>query len=147
MTQVAGEVCDGFIAHGFTTERYLREVTLPNLAKGREKVGKSLDDFSISGPFFVVTGQNEEEMQFAESATRQPLHIQTNRSITIQTAQKPISSNGVFKISIKDLGKVAGMLYDRLFRKKHTDVTPWITMFHVVEISIFKNLDFGGLKR
>ena len=73
MTQVAGEVCDGFIAHGFTTERYLREVTLPNLAKGREKVGKSLDDFSISGPFFVVTGQNEEEMQFAESATRQQI--------------------------------------------------------------------------
>ena len=22
MTQVAGEVCDGFIAHGFTTEKY-----------------------------------------------------------------------------------------------------------------------------
>lgn len=29
MTEVAGEVCDGFICHGFTTERYLREVTLP----------------------------------------------------------------------------------------------------------------------
>ena len=29
MTEVAGEVCDGFLCHGFTTERYLREVTLP----------------------------------------------------------------------------------------------------------------------
>jgi probable F420-dependent oxidoreductase len=29
MTEVAGEVCDGLLAHGFTTERYLREVTLP----------------------------------------------------------------------------------------------------------------------
>src|SRR4051794_9818032 len=27
MTEVAGEVCDGFLCHGFTTERYLREVT------------------------------------------------------------------------------------------------------------------------
>src|SRR5687767_3663873 len=26
MTEVAGAVCDGFICHGFTTERYLREV-------------------------------------------------------------------------------------------------------------------------
>jgi probable F420-dependent oxidoreductase len=29
MTEVAGEVADGFLAHGFTAERYLREVTLP----------------------------------------------------------------------------------------------------------------------
>ena len=35
MTEVAGEVCDGFICHGFTTERYLREVTLPALERGR----------------------------------------------------------------------------------------------------------------
>ena len=33
MTEVAGEVCDGFICHGFTTERYLREVTLPALER------------------------------------------------------------------------------------------------------------------
>ena len=73
MTQVAGEVCDGIICHGFTTEKYLREVTIPNIAKGREKAGKSLDDFSISGPFFVVTGQNEEQMQQAAAATRQQI--------------------------------------------------------------------------
>ena len=29
MTEVAGEVADGLLAHAFTTERYLREVTLP----------------------------------------------------------------------------------------------------------------------
>ena len=34
MTEVAGEVADGFICHPFTTERYLREVTLPALAAG-----------------------------------------------------------------------------------------------------------------
>ena len=73
MTQVAGEVCDGIICHGFTTEKYLREVTIPNIAKGREKAGKSLDDFSISGPFFVVTGQNEDEMNQAQAATKQQI--------------------------------------------------------------------------
>ena len=25
MTEVAGEVCDGFLCHPFTTEKYLRE--------------------------------------------------------------------------------------------------------------------------
>src|SRR5690606_40940202 len=29
MTRVAGEVCDGLMPHPFTTERYLREQTLP----------------------------------------------------------------------------------------------------------------------
>lgn len=73
MTQAAGEVCDGFICHGFTTEKYLREVTIPNLVKGREKAGKTMDGFQISGPFFVVTGQTEEDMSAAEDATRQQI--------------------------------------------------------------------------
>ena len=34
MTEVAGEVADGFICHGFTTERYMREVTIPALERG-----------------------------------------------------------------------------------------------------------------
>ncbi|MEP7114555.1 MAG: TIGR03617 family F420-dependent LLM class oxidoreductase, partial [Ilumatobacteraceae bacterium] len=73
MTEVAGEVCDGFICHGFTTERYLREVTLPALAKGRAKAGKSMDGFEIVGPSFVVTGNNEAEMAAAAAGTRQQI--------------------------------------------------------------------------
>ncbi len=56
MTEVAGEVADGFICHPLTTERYLREVTLPALRRGRDKIGKDLAGFEISGPSFVVTG-------------------------------------------------------------------------------------------
>ena len=73
MTEVAGEVCDGFICHGFTTERYLREVTLPALARGRAKAGKSMDGFEIVGPSFVVTGNNEAETAAAEAGTRQQI--------------------------------------------------------------------------
>ena len=35
MTRVAGEVGDGFLRHGFTTERWIREHTLPALTEGR----------------------------------------------------------------------------------------------------------------
>jgi probable F420-dependent oxidoreductase len=73
MTEVAGEVCDGFICHGFTTERYLREVTLPALERGRTKSGKSMDGFEIVGPSFVVTGNDEAELAAAESGTRQQI--------------------------------------------------------------------------
>ncbi|MEO8267493.1 MAG: LLM class F420-dependent oxidoreductase [Ilumatobacteraceae bacterium] len=73
MTEVAGEVCDGFICHGFTTERYLREVTLPALARGRAKAGKSMEGFEIVGPSFVVTGNNAAETAAAEAGTRQQI--------------------------------------------------------------------------
>ena len=73
MTEVAGEVCDGFICHGFSTERYLREVTLPALARGRAKVGKTLEGFEVVGPGFVVTGTDEEQMAAAVSGTKQQI--------------------------------------------------------------------------
>jgi probable F420-dependent oxidoreductase len=73
MTEVAGEVCDGFLCHGFTTEKYLREVTIPALARGRAKVGKTMDGFEIVGPSFVVTGSTEEEMAAAITGTRQQI--------------------------------------------------------------------------
>jgi len=73
MTEVAGEVCDGIICHGFTTEKYLREVTLPALARGREKAGKTMDGFEVSGPFFVVTGATEEEFAAAKQGTQQQI--------------------------------------------------------------------------
>ena len=74
MTEVAGEVCDGFLGHGFTTERYLREVTLPALERGRRKAGKpGLDGFDISGTPFVVTGTTEEQLAQARTGTRRQI--------------------------------------------------------------------------
>ena len=73
MTEVAGEVCDGFLCHGFTTERYLREVTLPALERGRAKAGKTLDGFEIVGPSFVVTGTDDEQLAAAATGTRQQI--------------------------------------------------------------------------
>ena len=61
MTEVAGEVADGIIVHAFTTEKYLRETTLPALERGFAKARakgeeKSRSNFEISYPCFVVTG-------------------------------------------------------------------------------------------
>jgi probable F420-dependent oxidoreductase len=56
MTEVAAEVADGIIAHAFTTERYMREVTLPAIERGLKAGGKKRSDFTITCPTFVVTG-------------------------------------------------------------------------------------------
>jgi probable F420-dependent oxidoreductase len=73
MTEVAGEVADGMILHGFTTERYVREVTLPALERGFAKAGKQRADFEISGPLFVVTGANDQEIEAARAGTKQQI--------------------------------------------------------------------------
>jgi probable F420-dependent oxidoreductase len=73
MTEVAGEVCDGLLAHGFTTEQYLRDVTLPALERGLAKAGKHRSEFEISCPVFVITGVNEEEFATADKGVRQQI--------------------------------------------------------------------------
>ena len=39
MTETAGEVADGVLVHAFSTERYVREATLPALERGFAKAG------------------------------------------------------------------------------------------------------------
>ena len=73
MTEVAGEVCDGFLCHPFTTERYLREVTLPALERGRARAGAEMDGYEIAGSSFVVTGETDEEIERATVTTRQQI--------------------------------------------------------------------------
>jgi probable F420-dependent oxidoreductase len=67
MTEVAGEVADGMLCHGFTTASYLQEATLPALETGMAKAGRTRDDLELSIPAFIVTGTDEDEM--ARSAT------------------------------------------------------------------------------
>lgn len=73
MTRVAGEVCDGFLVHGFTTESYLREVTLPALEAGMAISGRERSNFELSFPAFVVTGTSEEEMASSADATKRQI--------------------------------------------------------------------------
>jgi len=73
MTEVAGEVCDGLILHAFTTPRYVREVTLPALERGWAKAGKQRSDYEISGPMFIVSGTDDEELERARKGTKEQI--------------------------------------------------------------------------
>ncbi|HZJ27449.1 MAG TPA: LLM class F420-dependent oxidoreductase [Acidimicrobiia bacterium] len=73
MTEVAAETCDGVILHGFTTERYVREVTMPALERGFARGGRRREDFEISAPIFVVTGATEEDLAAARSGAKQQI--------------------------------------------------------------------------
>jgi probable F420-dependent oxidoreductase len=73
MTEVAGEVADGFLVHPFSTEQFLRDVTLPALERGFARSVRTRDGFEISFPLMIVTGESEEEIAAAEEGVRRQL--------------------------------------------------------------------------
>lgn len=65
MTSVAGEVADGLLLHGFTTDSYIREVTLPRLEQGLARAGRSRGDIEVTVPpmaTVVAPGKREEQV-------------------------------------------------------------------------------------
>ncbi len=73
MTEAAGEVADGLLCHGFCTERYLREVTMPSLERGAAKAGRDLRDFEITAPGFIVARDGEQEIAAGVDFVRQQI--------------------------------------------------------------------------
>ena len=73
MTAVAGEVADGFLVHPVNSRRSLQELTLPALAAGAARAGRTLDGFEVVCVTIVVTGRDEREMTRSREAVRRQL--------------------------------------------------------------------------
>ena len=73
MTEVAAEVADGMIAHAFTTERYLRDVTLPAIERGLAKSGRKRSEWSLTCPSFVVSGSDAKSYEASRRGTAQQI--------------------------------------------------------------------------
>jgi probable F420-dependent oxidoreductase len=69
MTAVAGRVADGMLCHGFTTETYLRERTIPALRAARG----TLDGFTLCLPVFAVLGSDPQARAAAEAGVRRQI--------------------------------------------------------------------------
>jgi len=73
MTAVAAELADGLLVHGFTTARYLREVTHPVIEAGLGATGRQRADFSVCYPGLIVTASDEEGYVSALQQVRQQI--------------------------------------------------------------------------
>ena len=65
MTKVAAEVADGMIAHPFSTERYLREVTLPAIEAGSAQRGMRDSQFELDYAPMIAAGDSDEAVSSA----------------------------------------------------------------------------------
>ncbi|MEM8768320.1 MAG: LLM class F420-dependent oxidoreductase, partial [Pseudomonadota bacterium] len=59
MTKVAAETADGMIMHPFSSERYMREVTLPAIESGLADRGRRLEDFELDYAPMLAVGETE----------------------------------------------------------------------------------------
>ncbi len=63
MTRVVGRVADGLLPHAFTTEKYVREITLPNLAKGAGQAERKTSDIEIAAGGMMALAESEDELE------------------------------------------------------------------------------------
>lgn len=73
MARVAGQVADVVMPHGFMTDKYMRDVLLPNVAIGLKRGGKTWKDIEITGGGFSVFGETESDIEKGLEALRQPI--------------------------------------------------------------------------
>ena len=70
---LAGELCDGFLVHPFTSARYLSEVILPNIEAGAQAAGRQRADVQMVGSIFVVPTDDSAEAEKQRASVRQQI--------------------------------------------------------------------------
>jgi probable F420-dependent oxidoreductase len=73
MTEVAGEVADGFFGHPFNSRRSLLENTLPALERGLAKSGRRREEIEVICATLTVTADDEAEFERVKTAARKQL--------------------------------------------------------------------------
>lgn len=71
MTKVAAELADGMMMHPFSSEQYMREVTLPAIEAGLATSERTLDDFELDYAPILATGVNEEQLRASINNARE----------------------------------------------------------------------------
>ncbi len=70
MVRLAAEVADGLLVMPFNTAAHFRQRTLPAIAEGLARAGRSRGDLTVTGEVIVCCGRDEVELETALGAGR-----------------------------------------------------------------------------
>ncbi len=73
MTEVAGEVAEGFLVHPFGTRESLRELTWPALERGLARAGRDRSALEVSGQVMICSGADDQEIEAVRQSTKQQI--------------------------------------------------------------------------
>ncbi len=87
MTEAAARVADGYLGHVVCSLDYLRQVTVPALARGLERSGRSRSDFTVAT---IVTCAVADDVAAAREAARRTIAFYA----TVRTYEPPFRLHG-----------------------------------------------------
>ncbi len=102
LATLAGELCDGFHVHPFHTPEYVRQVVKPAIAEGAEKENRGPQDVELATSVFVITGDNESEIE----EQREKIRAQAAFYASTPTYRTVLEVHGWEDVS-EELGKLA----------------------------------------
>ena len=70
MTKVAAQMANGMIMHPFSSEKYMREVTIPAIAEGLAETGRTPQDFDLDYAPMIATGTTDAAIERAIEVVR-----------------------------------------------------------------------------
>ncbi|MGB2694182.1 MAG: TIGR03617 family F420-dependent LLM class oxidoreductase [Dehalococcoidia bacterium] len=127
--RLVGELCDGIKLHPFNTNKYLREVIMPNIEKGAKKAGRDPKQIEICGSAFIITGKNEEEVEKAKAPIRQQLSFYASTR-----SYKPV-------LDIQGWGDLNQELFTLSIEGKWQDMATRITDDMLAEFAVIGTYD------
>jgi probable F420-dependent oxidoreductase len=116
--RLAGELCDGFLAHPFHSIKYLNDVVFPNIDQGAAKTGRSRRDVTISTTAFVVTGRTRDEIEKNKGPVRQQIAFYASTRTYIGVLEAHGWGETCLKLNEKaakgDWGGMASLITDEM---------------------------------
>lgn len=138
MLRASGEVADGVVGHPMTSVDYIRDIVLPNIAKGAEKAGRKPNEIELVQQVIVSTSNDRE---LAKKEVKQQIGFYaTTRSYT------PVLARHGFEDVVpklreayqnKDMDRLAGLVSD--------DMADTFALFGPVDEVTEKARRFEGL--
>jgi probable F420-dependent oxidoreductase len=114
MTEVAGEVADGFLVHPLNTRRSLLELTTPAIERGAARAGRAANEIELTCVTIVVTGRDEAELARSREGVRRQLAFYGTTP-----AYRPV-------LDLHDRGHLHEELKDRAKRDEWTEMAALI---------------------
>jgi probable F420-dependent oxidoreductase len=121
MTEVAGEVADGFLLHPFHTPESVEAVTLPALQRGLDRSGRARADLQISCQVIIATGATGAELEKARDGAKAQISFYASTP-----AYRPVlecHGKGELQVELNRLSKrgawleMVGLIDDELLEK------------------------------
>ena len=129
MTEVVGEVADGFLMHPFHTAPFARDTTLPAIERGLAKAGRKRERFEIGCQTILATGRNDEEIEQARNGARAQISFYGStpayRAVLESVGRGELQDEGEVRVTLKTLSS-RGDEVEKRVEAAHPYDTPMI---------------------